>query len=185
MINLKPCILQMSLSCPPFCFLQSSKLQLVKPRYNQMLFWCACTARRISTNHAHLICCGTVSVTGQIGGCKSGQIATMWLKTFMPRLVVCSRNLHWFWINWSLLCDTVEVSMLRLVWLPIAQHVYQPALTGRLELISWKFVSCEWEQRLSRWSDFAKNCLLRIGCKELARFREKYRALGRHVCKIR
>ena len=26
--------------------------------------------------------------------------------------------------------------MLRLAWLPIAQHVFQPALTGRLKLIS-------------------------------------------------
>ena len=74
--------------------------------------------------------------------------------------------------------------MLRLAWLPIAQHVFQPALTGRLELISWKIVSSEQEQRLSRWADFAKNCLPWIECKELQRFREKYRALGRHVCKI-
>ena len=35
------------------------------------------------------------------------------------------------------------------------------------------------EQKLSRWADFAKNCLLRIGSKVLPRFREKYRALGR------
>ena len=35
------------------------------------------------------------------------------------------------------------------------------------------------EQRLSRWADFAKNCLPRIGSKVLPRFREKYRALGR------
>ena len=75
--------------------------------------------------------------------------------------------------------------MLRLAWLPIAQHVFQPALTGRLELISRKIVSSEQEQRLSRWADFAKNCLPRIECKELPRFHEKYRALGRHVCKIR
>ena len=103
----------------------------------------------------------------------------------MPRLAVCSRDLHWHWINWTLLCDTMEVSMLRLAWLPIAQHVFQPALIGRLELISRKIVSGEQEERLSRWADFAKNCLPRIECKELPRFREKYRALGRHVCKIR
>ena len=35
------------------------------------------------------------------------------------------------------------------------------------------------EQKLSRWADFAKNCLPRIGSKVLPRFREKYRALGR------
>ena len=67
----------------------------------------------------------------------------------------------------------------------IAQHVFQPALTGRLELILRKIVSSEQEQRLSRWADFAKNYLPLIECKELPRFREKYRALRRHVCKIR
>ena len=74
----------------------------------------------------------------------------------MPRLAVCSRDLHWHWINWTLLCDTMEVSMLRLAWLPIAQHVFQPALTDRLELISRKIVSSEHEQRLSWWADFTK-----------------------------
>ena len=45
---------------------------------NYALFWCAYTARGISTNHARLICCGTVSVTGQDGGCKQrGQTATI------------------------------------------------------------------------------------------------------------
>ena len=33
--------------------------------------------------------------------------------------------------------------MLRLTWLTVAQHVFQPALTGRLELILRKIVSCE------------------------------------------
>ena len=33
--------------------------------------------------------------------------------------------------------------MLRLAWLPIAQHVFQPTLTDRLELISRKIVSSE------------------------------------------
>ena len=75
--------------------------------------------------------------------------------------------------------------MLRLAWLPIAQHVFQPALTGRHELISQNIVSSEQEQRLSRWAGFAKNCLPLIQCKELPQFCEKYRALGRHRCKIR
>ena len=61
----------------------------------------------------------------------------------MPRLAICSRDLHWQWINWATLYDTMEVSMLRLTWLTVAQHVFQPALTGRLELISRKIVSCE------------------------------------------
>ena len=59
----------------------------------------------------------------------------------MPRLAICSRDLHWHWINWTLLCDTMEVSMLCLAWLTTAQHVFQPALTGRLELVSRKIVS--------------------------------------------
>ena len=118
----------------------------------------------------------------QDGGCKlRGQTATIWLKALlMPRLAVCSRDLHWHWINWTLLCDTMEVSMLRLAWLPIAQHVLQPALTGRLELISRQIVSSEQEQRLLRWADFAKNCLPRIECKELPRFLKKYCALGQN-----
>ena len=59
----------------------------------------------------------------------------------MPRLAICSRDLHWHWINWTLLCDTMEVSMLPLAWLSTAQHVFQPALTGRPELVSRKIVS--------------------------------------------
>ena len=35
------------------------------------------------------------------------------------------------------------------------------------------------EQWLSRWANFAQNCLPRIGSKVLPRFREKYLALGR------
>ena len=154
---------------------------------NCALFWCACITRGISTNHALLICCGTVLVTGQDDRCKQhGQTATIQLKTwFMPRLAVCSRDLHWHWINWTPLCDTMEVSMLRLAWLPIAQHVFQPVLTGRLELISRKINSSEREQWRSGWADFAKNCLPWIGCKELPQLRAKYRALGCHVCQIR
>ena len=97
----------------------------------------------------------------------------------MPRLAICSHDLHWQWIIWTLLCDTMEVSMLRLAWLTTAQHVFQPALTGRLELVSRKIVSRGREQRWSRWANFAKNCLPRIGSKELPWFREKYRVLGR------
>ena len=37
----------------------------------------------------------------------------------------------------------MEVSMFRLTWLTVAQHVFQLALTGRLELISRKIVSRE------------------------------------------
>ena len=45
--------------------------------------------------------------------------------------------------------------MLYRAWLTIAQHVFQPALTGRQELISRKTVSTNWVQ-----GDFAKNIML-------------------------
>ena len=61
----------------------------------------------------------------------------------MPRLAICSRDLHWHWINRTLLCDIMEVSMLSRAWLTIAQHVFQPVLTGGPELISRKIVSGE------------------------------------------
>ena len=100
----------------------------------------------------------------------------------MPKLAICSRDLHWHWINRTLLCDTMEVSMLSRAWLTIAQHVFQPALTSWQVGQSWfreKLSPANREQRLSRWADFAKNCLPRIGSKVLRRFREKYRAHGR------
>ena len=147
---------------------------------NYALFWYACTARGISTNHARLICCGTVSATGQDGGCKQcGQTAMIRLKTlFMSRLAVCSRDLHWHWINWTLFCDTMEVSMLRLVWLPIAQHVFQPALTGMLELISRKIDSCEQEQRLSWWADFTKIVSRELDARSYRDFAKNIALLG-------
>ena len=98
----------------------------------------------------------------------------------MPILAICSRDLHWQWVNWAPLYDTMEVSMLHLTWLTVAQHVFQPALTGRLELISRKIVSCEPGTKtiaVSRFREKLSNP--RIGSKELPRFREKYRALGR------
>ena len=51
----------------------------------------------------------------------------------------------------------MEVSMLCLAWLTIAQHVLKPALTARLDF------------------DLAQNCLLRMGIKVIAvsRFRKK------------
>ena len=116
---------------------------------------------------------------GQDGGCKQrGQTATIWLKALlMPRLAVCSRDLHWHWINWTLLCDTMEVSMLRVAaHCTASEHVFQPALTGRLdwfreklspsnrnkgyrgEQISRKTVSRELNARSYR--DFVKNITL-------------------------
>ena len=122
---------------------------------------------------------------GQDGGCKQrGQTATIWLKALlMPRLAVCSRDLHWHWINWTLLCDTM-VSMLRLAWLSIAQHVFQPALTGRLELISRKIVSSEQEQRLSRWADFAKIVSRELNARSYRDFAKNIALLGATSAKL-
>ena len=93
------------------------------------LFWCAYTAR------------GTPEYLPITAWSTSEDFIKNAL--FMPRLAICSRDLHWHWINRTLLCDTMEVSMLSGAWLTIAQHVFQPALTGRPELISRKIVSGE------------------------------------------
>ena len=63
--------------------------------------------------------------------------------------------------------------MLRLAWLTNAQHVFQPALTGRLESILREIVSCDREQRLLRQAHFAKNCLLRIGVQGVTAISQK------------
>ena len=106
------------------------------------LFWCAYTARGIleylpitrSWFAAELSrCLDKMADVNSVDLIKNA--------LFMPRLAICSRDLHGHWINWTLLCDTMEVSMLRLAWLTTAQHVFQPALTGRLELVSRKIVS--------------------------------------------
>ena len=56
---------------------------------------------------------------------------------FMPRLTICSRDLHWQWINWTLLCDTMEVSMLCLAWLPIAQQLISQKNCFLLSPTNW------------------------------------------------
>ena len=82
-------------------------------------------------------------------------------------------------INRTLLCDTMEVSMLSRAWLTIAQHVFQPALTGRPELISRKIVSGELGTKSIAVSRFREQLSPRIRSKVLPWFRDKYRALGR------
>ena len=79
----------------------------------------------------------------------------------LPWLAVCGTDLHGHRINKTLLCDTMEVSMIRFPWLAIAQHVFPPAFHRKA--------------RLAQGADFAENCLLRAGSKASAvsRFREK------------
>ena len=89
----------------------------------------------------------------------------------MPRLEICNHVLHWQWINWTLLCDTMEVSMVCLASLAIAQHVFQPALTGRPEsgpeLISQQLSPANGNKgyiAVSRFHEkmFPANCVQRV-----------------------
>ena len=115
------------------------------------LFWCAYTARGTSEYlpiTRSLFAVELSQCLGKIAGNMAdvnSMVSDDLIKNvlFMPRLVICSRDLHWHWINRTLLCETMEVSVLRRAWLAIAQHVFQSALTGRPELISWKIVSSE------------------------------------------
>ena len=95
----------------------------------------------------------------------------------MPRLVICSRNSHWHWINRTLLCDIIEVSKLRLAWLTIVCS--NPHWQVGWSWFHKKLSPVNREQRLSRWANFVKNCLPWIGSKVLPWFRKKYSALGR------
>ena len=97
----------------------------------------------------------------------------------MPRLAICSRDLHWQWINWAPLYDTVEVSMLRLTWLTVAQHVFQPTLTGTLELISRKIGSCEPGTKAIAVSRFREKLSPANWVQGVTAISQKYHALGR------
>ena len=152
----------------PFCVMSTA------------VFWCAYTARGIleylpitrSWFAAELSrCLDKMADVNSVDLIKNALL--------MPRLAICSRDLHWHWINWTLLCDTMEVSMLRLAWLTTAQHVFQPALTGRLELVSRKIVSRRPRTKAIAVSKFREKLSPANGSKELPWFREKYRVLGR------
>ena len=111
------------------------------------LFWCAYTARGTS-EYLPITCSLFAAELSQCLGKMADVncvVSDDLIKNtlFMPRLAICSCDLHWHWINRTLLCDTMEVSVPRRAWLVIAQHVFQPALTGRPELISRKIVSSE------------------------------------------
>ena len=120
---------------------------------------------------------------GQDGGCKQrGQTATIWLKALlMPRLAIyidTGLTGPYSATQWRCQCSAQRGC-------PSHSLCSSPHWQVGSSWFRKKIVSSEQEQRLSQWADFAKNCLPRIECKELPQFREKYRALGRHVCKIR
>ena len=62
----------------------------------------------------------------------------------MPWSVVCSHDLYWHWINWTLLCEKMGVSMLRLVWLKKKMSPPNRIKGYCDEQIWWKIVSWEW-----------------------------------------
>ena len=107
--------------------------------------------------------------------------ATILLKmhSSWPDQQSAAMDLHGHRFNQTLFSDTMEVLMIRLPWLAIAQHVFPPAfdrqarLTRLQQQISREIVSCGPDQRKPRWADFVKNCLPWTGSKKLRRFHEK------------
>ena len=81
------------------------------------LFWCAYTKRNIYQSRALDSLRNCLSVWPRWGSNSDDLIKNSLL---MLRLAICSHNLNWHWLNWTLLCNTMEVSMLRLAWLTIA-----------------------------------------------------------------
>ena len=144
--------------------------------------------RGMSTNHALVLDLLRTCPSSQNGRCQH-VVSDDFIKNafVLPWLAVCGTDLHGHRINKTLLCDTMEVSMIRFLWLAIAQHVFPPAFhryarlaqsrfRGKLspvsrikgirgEQISRKTVSREQGPR--NYRDFAKN-----------------RTLGRHVREI-
>ena len=101
---------------------------------------------------------------GQDGWCKQrGQAATIWFKALlMPRLAVCSRDLHWHWINWS---GCPSHSMCSSPHWQVGSSWFRAKLSPenrnkgyRGEQISRKIVSRELNARSYR--DFVKNIVL-------------------------
>ena len=141
---------------------------------NTALFWCAHTARGISTNQQNCLCLDKMAdVTARSN--REDLIKNM---LFIPRLVICSRDLYWQWINWTLLCDTMEVSMVSLASLTITQHVFQPPLRGKLELISQKIVSCKQGTKAITVSRFREIVSCELDPMSYHDFMKKYRTLG-------
>ena len=95
------------------------------------LFWCAYTARGTSEYlpiTRSLFAAELSQCLGKMVDVNS-MVSHDLIKNalFTPRLAIYSRDLHWHWINRTLLCDTMEVSVLRWAWLAITQHVFQLA----------------------------------------------------------
>ena len=73
----------------------------------------------------------------------------------------------------------MEVSILHRTWLTIAQHVFQPALTGRPELISRKIVSSEPGTKSIAVSRFRKKLSPAHWVQGVTTILRTYRAPGR------
>ena len=131
------------------------------------LFWCAYTARGTSEYlpiTRSFFAAELSQCLGKMADVNS-VISNDFIKntSFMPRLAICSRDLHWHWINRTLLCDTMEVSVLRWAWLAITQHMFQPACWQVGQSWFWKIVSRKLGP--SCYRDFANNIAL-LGAKK-------------------
>ena len=148
------------------------------------LIWCAYTARGTPEYLpiARSWFAAELSMSGQDGGCKQrGQPAMISLKTrclcpdyrFAVAIYIgTGLTGPYSAIQWRCQCSA------ELGW-PSHSMCSSPHWQVGQSWFREKLSLANREQRLSRWADFAKNCLPRIGSKVLPRFREKYRALGR------
>ena len=96
---------------------------------NKCVFWCAWPLEECPPiTHEHLICRRPVPVSSQSGRCQH-VVSDDFIKYafVLPWSAVCGTDLHGHWINKTPLCETMEVSMIRLLWLAITQHVFPPA----------------------------------------------------------
>ena len=74
----------------------------------------------------------------------------------MPRLAICSRDLHWQWINWA--HSTTQWRCQCSAWRGWPSHsmCFIPHWQVGLSWFHEKLSPANREQRLSRWADFAK-----------------------------
>ena len=125
-----------------------------------VLSWCAYTARGISTNYTHLICCRAVSVSGQHGRCINSMVKPA--NSDNPLKMRCLCLDCWFTV-------TIEIDT---------------GLTGPYSATQWgvNALPCGADHRTASWvpdridrAAFAKRCLLSTKTKAIAvsRFCEK------------
>ena len=117
--------------------------------------------RGMSTNHTLVLDLLWTCPSSQNGGCQH-VVSDDFIKnaSVLPWLAVCGTDLHGHRINKTLLCDTMEVSMIAFRGWPSHSMCSRPHFTGKPD----------WPR-----ADFVENCLLRTRSKATAvsRFRDK------------